>query len=318
MFLLRYLLKKKGMRSKEIDILMASWKTSTIKAYNSYIKKYIEFCETKNYNFLTRKVNRIIKFLTMLYENECSYSAINIARSALSCIFHDPPIGEHFLISRLLKGIFNLRPSRPRYSKVWNVNKVLSFLEKWTPSRSLDLKQLTLKTLMLIMLTSGQRCQTIHALNLKQVEISRNHIHFHIDKNLKHNKINNMENTVIFNSFVENKKICPVTYIKEYIKRTKKLRTEDQFFISFKTFRAVNKETLSSWIKLTLSLAGIDTSLYKAHSTRAASTSAAFLKTDINTIMKAASWKNSQTFAKFYNKPIEEESFCNAVLKNKL
>ena len=49
--------------------------------------------------------------------------------------------------------------------------------------------------------------------------------------------------------------------------------------------------------------AGVDMGIFKTHSTRSASTSAAsHLGVNIQTIMKTAGWTNANTFAKFYNK----------------
>ena len=49
----------------------------------------------------------------------------------------------------------------------------------------------------------------------------------------------------------------------------------------------------------------MDTDKFKAHSVRAASTSAAkAANVPILTIMKSAGWKLESTFRKFYNKPI--------------
>ena len=89
-------------------------------------------------------------------------------------------------------------------------------------------------------------------------------------------------------------------------------------FISWKNHKAISKDTLSKWIKQVLELLGIDTSIYKAHSTRSAASSAAHQRLDISFILKSAGWSNSQTFATFYNKSIEKPgSFSKAVLKNK-
>ena len=54
-----------------------------------------------------------------------------------------------------------------------------------------------------------------------------------------------------------------------------------------------------------MSKAGINTEIYGAHSTKAASTSAAHKKnTDTIRILSAAGWSNETTFSKFYNKTI--------------
>ena len=69
-----------------------------------------------------------------------------------------------------------------------------------------------------------------------------------------------------------------------------------------KPHKEASKSTLSRWIKVTLGLAGIDTKIFSAHSTRAASTSA--MKAcglPINDIMKTAGWSSERTFAKHYD-----------------
>ncbi|GFN84782.1 Brca1-associated protein-like [Plakobranchus ocellatus] len=60
-----------------------------------------------------------------------------------------------------------------------------------------------------------------------------------------------------------------------------------------------------------LNKAGIDTNVYKAHSTRAAASSAAARSIDIAQVLKTAGWSREQTFAKFYNKPSTYLLSCN-------
>ncbi len=67
---------------------------------------------------------------------------------------------------------------------------------------------------------------------------------------------------------------------------------------------------------MTLKIAGIDVSVYKAHSTRAAATSAAQRK-GVNDILQVAGWAREATFARFYSKPLLQDCgsiFANAVL----
>ena len=82
-----------------------------------------------------------------------------------------------------------------------------------------------------------------------------------------------------------------------------------------KPYNPVHPNTISRWIKLVLERAGISTDIFKAHSTRAASTSAASMKeVNVETIIKTAGWSNAKTFAKFYNKPIADNDFAEAIL----
>ena len=64
-------------------------------------------------------------------------------------------IGEHILVSRFMNGVFNLRPPQPRYSKMWDINKVLIFLKGFGGNEDPTLRQLTLKIAMLLPILAG-------------------------------------------------------------------------------------------------------------------------------------------------------------------
>ena len=69
----------------------------------------------------------LLAFLTEMFEAVHSYSAINSARSAVSALAMDsnPPLGQATLICKFLRGVFNIRPQLPRYSRTWDANIVL-------------------------------------------------------------------------------------------------------------------------------------------------------------------------------------------------
>ena len=81
-----------------------------------------------------------INFLADLYHKGLSYSALNIARSALASVIVLPgnqSFGNHPLVSRFLKGTFATRPALPKYKEVWDVNTVLEHLKTLHPAESL-------------------------------------------------------------------------------------------------------------------------------------------------------------------------------------
>ena len=84
--------------------------------------------------------------------------------------------------------------------------------------------------------------------------------------------------------------------------------TNDQLLIDYqKPHKPVSTNTISRWIKTVLNKAERDTSLYKAHSTKEAVTSAAQRKqVSIDTILAALGCSTMNSFAQFYSKPIEE------------
>ena len=63
----------------------------------------------------------------------------------------------------------------------------------------------------------------------------------------------------------------------------------------------VTSSTIARWLKSCLHKAGVDTSKFKAHSTRAeAATKAAMSGVTVEDITKAADWSNERVFQKFY------------------
>ena len=74
-----------------------------------------------------------------------------------------------------MKGIFQEKLPRPKYTEIWDVSIVLSYLQSFSPVDKLSLNELTLKLLVLILLVLGQRGQTVHLLsNDHMVSVNNN------------------------------------------------------------------------------------------------------------------------------------------------
>ena len=76
--------------------------------------------------------------------------------------------------------------------------------------------------------------------------------------------------------------------------------------------KGVTANTVSNWIKDV----GIDTTRFKAHSTRSAATSKAFRNgTPIDDVLMMAEWSHARTFFRFYCRSANESSgFSKTVL----
>lgn len=130
------------------------------------------------------------------------------------------------------------------------------------------------------------------------------------------------EQPVLFTPrFVADSKLCIATVLDEYIDRTSSLRGEEQqLFISYaKPHHGVSKATISRRIRTVMQKAGVDTTIFKPHSTRAASTSKArSCNVSLPAVMKAASWSSDCIFNTFYNNPVQplnsSDSFSHAIL----
>ena len=113
--------------------------------------------------------------------------------------------------------------------------------------------------------------------------------------------------------------LCPYQALETYLERTSVLRgtTTTKLFISYvKPHKAVGTHTIGRWIKQLLQGSGIDTTItiFKAHSTRAASVSK--VSHSLPTDTMHVGWKSDCVFRKFYNKPIVTTNlFQEAVLQ---
>jgi hypothetical protein len=229
--------------------------------------------------------------------------------------------GEHPLVCRYMKGVFELRPALPKYTNIWDVNVVLSYLKSFDLAPNITLKELTLKLTMLLCLTTGQRGQTIHMIDTNYIqELPSNGYRITIHTKLKQTKPGKHLEPIELKAFQEDKSVCVVEHLEEYLRRTEANRREhSQLLLSYvKPHKPVGKATIARWIKQVLEAAGIDIHKYSAHSSRAASTSNVMAKgLNISEIMKAAGWSNVGTFARFYNKPVETstENFGCMLLK---
>ena len=140
---------------------------------------------------------------------------------------------------------------------------------------------------------------------------------FTIDKLLKTTRPGKHLGQIELLSYQPDQNLCVVKHLQAYVDQTSELREEfsDQLLLGYqKPHKPVSTNTIARWIKVVIAKAGIDTDVYKAHSTRAAVTSAAKGKqVPIDTILSAAGWTNENTFSRFYNKPFKDNELLNAV-----
>lgn len=210
-----------------------------------------------------------------------------------------------------------MKPCLPKYSQIWDVNQVLKYLRKFSLVNQIILKDLTVNLATLLCLLTGQRCQTIHKIDVNFIHFVDDRCIITIREVLKHTKVGKHQAPLELCSYPSDKRLCILEYLHEYITRTAEFRAgQPQLLLSFtKPHKAVSKDTVARWIKSVLKQSGINTDEFTCHSTRAASTScvkAAGL--NLQQIMKSAGWSNSTTFAKYYDKQITSENFSSTVL----
>ena len=78
-------------------------------------------------------------------------------------------MGSLPVMSRSMKEIFELQPSKPKTLTTWSVGQVLVVLQDMDPIEKLSLQDLSLKLAILLALTSAARVHELIALSLTSV-----------------------------------------------------------------------------------------------------------------------------------------------------
>ncbi len=302
------------------SILLSANAKGTRQQYDSALKKWMEYCKSNRLNVWSPNVNNILCFLTSLYDVGLSYSSINTAKSAISSVLgnvENSSIGSHPLVVKFMKGVAKLRPPTARYLVTWDANKLLNLFSVWEENNMLDMKHLSLKLVSLLALTTAQRVQSLASISINNIKWD-NPTQIVLTDHLKCSSLARPNPVLIVNEYNLDPKLCVLSCLKCYIERTSKCRTTDKLFISYlKPYSCVTSQTLSRWLKMSLELGGVDTTVFKGHSFRHAATSkAATTGLCIDSILSRVGWSSKcATFARFYNRPIDERiNFGQVVL----
>lgn len=263
--------------------------------------------------------NDLLLFLTKKFENGASYGSLNTARSAVSLISMNN-ISSSGVLTRFFKGIFRLRPTKPKYDKTWDPDVVLRTLASHCTTLDSNLQKMSEKLATLMALATAHRIQTLSLIKLSNIKRSKDGFEIEIPQLIKTSRPGHCQPLLLIRYFRNKPEICVASFLERYIVLTEPLRKDCDFLFitSRKPFKAASTQTISRWIKSILSLSGVGEE-YTPHSTRHAATSTALAKgLDLGIIKSTAGWtKESQVFAKFYNRPIQSDRgvFTSAVFE---
>ena len=252
-------LKAKGLSSDVISNILRDVEENSVKKYQSYWVKFAHWCNSREISPGNLSVNNFCKFFNFMYDSGLSASTLKFVKSSISfflCESHEGLI-NHYLVSRLLKAFEKLRPTIPRYAVTWDVNKVLCYLKNWYPHNKLSLKKLTLKTCMLIALSSSDRAQTIQNMRVDKCVCTGRGVEFPIFSKLKTSRHLRKPRVVICPRWSD-PSLDVEKCVTDYMTRTLSLRCRvvrqnkpkpKQLFISYKTGLPVTRISISRWLK---------------------------------------------------------------------
>jgi len=147
-------------------LLLGLWRAKINKTYDC--EKWQSWCSQREHDPFSGPIRNVVNFPVYLYKDGYQYSSINAYRSLISSVHQkvdDFSVGQHPLITRLIKGIFHARPPLPHYTTTWNVQLVLNYIEPQGDNQNISLKLLSFKLPMLLALHIRQ---TYHELSISQ------------------------------------------------------------------------------------------------------------------------------------------------------
>lgn len=315
---IREAFRRKNIPAQTINILIASLAESTITQYSGAIKQWLSFCIKNGINAYEASENQALEWLTERFHDGASYGSLNNCRAVLGLLIGEK-VSQGTTVSRFFRGVFRMRPTKPRYKETWDVSPVLQTIVELYPLNLLSLPQLTSRLTILLALATAHRMQTLALIKLENITENENGFSIRIDSLIKTSRPGVRQPLLLLPRFSEKPKLCVASTLEAYLEKTKPLRGNiaNLLLTTRNPFKPANPQTISRWIRAFLVSSGIN-SKFKAYSTRHASTSAALKKgVDLSIIKSTAGWsKESLTFAKFYNRPVAEteNNFAEAVL----
>ena len=237
-------LANEGVSERAAGLITNARRQGSLANYESSWGKWSGWCSKQQIYPFKCSINFVLDFLAELYDLDYKYSSINCHRSAISA-YHDPienvPVGQHPRVSSLMTGIFNQRPPQPRYSFVWDVEQVFSYLHYLPDNEQLSDRLLTLKLTMLLALASACRCSEIQNLDIRYMTRSATSYTFQFTKVSKSWKKGKPPPSLKFFQLESNRKLCVVSAIDIYLKRSLQWRAGSKHQLLSSTIQPHNE-----------------------------------------------------------------------------
>ena len=337
-------LERLGLPPAVVHTIQAARALSTTACYAAKWAAFQRWCVENNYEPTSCPLPCVLTFLQLLVDRNLALSTIKTYAAAISSChegYGERSVFAHPLVKRFLKGVRRQRPVARPLAPQWDLLLVLRALGEppFEPLSQISLKFLSLKTALLLALTSAKRVSDLCALS-----VSPSCLHIREDGSAATLRPNpSFMPKVITSSFRSrdisldaffppphgsereemSHRLCPVRALSHYVARTASFRQTQQLFVHYRELsqgKALTKQRLSHWLCDAITqayvTAGVDPpSGVRAHSTRALSSSTALLRgMAVEDICAAASWASPCPFVRFYMRDMSESSLTHSVL----
>ncbi|XP_071998847.1 uncharacterized protein [Engystomops pustulosus] len=162
-------LRSQGLSRAVMATLKASRKKVTFTIYYKIWKKFVTFCGANPPVQTNPNILQVLDFLQRGLEIGLSSSTLKVQISALSAFF-DHPLADHRWVKRFITAAKRIRPQILKLVPSWDLSLVLDALSRppFEPLENSNIKDLTLKTSLLIAITSARRLGELQAISIRE------------------------------------------------------------------------------------------------------------------------------------------------------
>ncbi len=331
-----------ALQARVVGTLTEARAPSTRRLYALKWGVFVKWCHQAHIDPVVCTVLDVLSFLQYRLDSGSLPSTLKVYVAAIAA-FRSPQggqsIGRDPMVVSFLKGARRLHPPRPPSVPPWDLEVVLRALSQppFEPLSSVGLKELSLKTALLLALASAKRIGDLHAFSVDSdcirfgpgdCSVTLRPRMGYVPKSLSTPfKIQTVSLSALSSESAASSEadaqtsVCPVRALRIYIDRSASFRQSNQLFVCYggcARGRAVSKQRLSHWIVDAITAAytnqGLECPLHiRGHSTRAMASSWAWSRgMSIQDICVASGWSSENTFARFYR--LDVQSFASQVL----
>lgn len=337
-------LERLGLPPNVVRTIQGARAPSTTASYRAKWAAFQHWCLERDTDPVSCSLSHVLSFLQLLVDRNLALSTVKSYAAAISSChegFGERSVFAHPLVKRFLRGVRRQRPVTRPLAPQWDLPLVLRALGNppFEPLPQTSLRLLSLKTALLLALTSAKRVSDLCALS-----VAPSCLAIRADGSsatLRPNPA--FMPKVITSSFKsrivslegffppphrneaeeESHRLCPVRALSLYVERTAPLRKTQQLFVHYREHsqgKPLSKQRLAHWLCEAITQAYIAAGEdpppgIRAHSTRAVSSSTAlFSGMSVEDICTAASWASPCPFIRFYLRDASGFSLTHSVL----
>lgn len=330
-----YYRKEEGLSPSQIEHMFKATRVSTHKAYNRVWKRFSSWCLKQRIDPEVYNIKTICDFFDG--NSTLAYDTLIIWRASIQSVYsvihpNQPLIKDDKKVKKIFQAHRKKLKAIPSEDKLqtWDTDIVFHYLQSWGLTTALPLERLQVKLVVLLCLSTMWRPRSdIGRLLLDDVMIDQHGLTL----TSREPKEGKFKKSRLEELQVDNQEFCPVYTMKIFLNKTASLREEHpglrkKVFIGYidnsnNLPTPASEKTIASWLVQVLDAAGIDTTIYKAHSFRAAAATKAYMQgNSAESIKSHANWSlSSDTFErhylKLYNKHKTGSSIFSKILPKK-